>query len=168
MSVTTEVKSIVDKLDLQNHPEGGYYKEVFRSKGASKITYDTNEVISRNFATSIYFLLTSDQFSAFHKIKQDEIWHFYQGSPITIHMLSESLGYQVKTVGQLSHEYEPQFVVPANTWFATEVKKLNAYALVGCGVAPGFSFDDFELASSANLLKEYPDHKEVITRLTRQ
>ncbi|MEQ8239192.1 MAG: cupin domain-containing protein [Cyclobacteriaceae bacterium] len=168
MSLTPEVKSIVDRLELKSHPEGGFYREVFRSKGTAQITFENNEAVTRDFATSIYFLLTSDKFSAFHKIKQDEIWHFYQGSPITIHMLSESLGYYSKTIGQLSHENEPQFVVPANTWFATEVNSSNSYALVGCGVSPGFSFDDFELANRADLLKEFQDHEGVITRLTRQ
>jgi predicted cupin superfamily sugar epimerase len=167
MSMSEEVRKIIDRLELKKHPEGGFYKEVYRSIGESKVDIDRGNIVIRNFATSIYFLITSDEFSAFHKIKQDEIWHFYQGNPITIHMLSKELGYQSKVVGHLQDTSEPQFIVPANTWFATEVNRVNSYALVGCGVAPGFNFDDFELAKKDELEKEYPEYKDIIALFTR-
>jgi len=167
MSMSEEVRKIIDRLELKKHPEGGFYKEVYRSIGESKVDIDRGNIVTRNFATSIYFLITSDEFSAFHKIKQDEIWHFYQGNPLTIHMLSKELGYQSKVVGHLQDTSEPQFIVPANTWFATEVNIVNSYALVGCGVAPGFSFDDFELAKKDELEKEYPEYKDIIALFTR-
>jgi len=163
---------IIKHFNLIKHPEGGYYKEVYRSKG-----HIPAEVLGepfkgdRNYATSIYFLLKSDEFSAWHRIKQDEIWHFYQGSSIKLHMISPEGSYSYVLIGNdFEANNHPQYTVPANVWFAAEViKSINqedAYAFVGCGVSPGFDFKDFELPSRAVLTELYPQHSGIIAALT--
>lgn len=165
--MTTE--EIIIQLGLEEHPEGGYFKEVYRSKGLipeHELSDDFQG--DRNYATSIYFLLTSENFSAFHRIRQDEIWHFYRGSPIDIHIIDNTGGYsKVKVGSDLASGQEPQFVVPAGCWFASSVEGNSAYSLVGCTVSPGFDFRDFELAKRGTLIDQFPQHDEVIRRYTR-
>ena len=164
-----KIQKIIEKLNLLPHPEGGYYKEIYRSSG----TIDSSNLGSefkgdRNYATSIYFLLTSETFSAFHKINQDEIWHFYDGAPITLHIISENGVHTQHTIGRdIFKNQEPQFVVPANHWFAATVISENDYSLVGCGVSPGFDFRDFNLPTRAELLQKFPQHTTLITDYTR-
>ena len=120
-----EAKEIIAFFELEKHPEGGYFKEVYRSDG--KITSDNlgkEFTGDRNYCTSIYFLLTSDEFSAFHKINQDEIWHFYQGSTIRLHTISPEGKYNTILIGNDFKNGEvPQYTVPANYYFAAEVRK---------------------------------------------
>lgn len=164
----SNIKAIIEKLQLQPHPEGGYFKEVYRSSGF----IDNNSLSSdflgeRNYATSIYFLLTSDNFSAFHRINQDEIWHFYKGSPIKLHIISNDGKYSNVILGNNLEKGENlQYVVPAKYWFAAEVINTNAYALVGCTVSPGFDFKDFVLPERAYLTSLFPQHKTIISKLT--
>lgn len=166
--MTQKIDKILSELDLKPHPEGGYFKETYRSLGEIKEEslgddYDGK----RNYSTCIYFLLTSDKFSAFHRIKQDEIWHFYDGSPISLHTISESGIHKVTIIGRdVLNGETPQFVVPGGCWFAAEVIHKNSYSLVGCTVSPGFSFDDFELRSRKELISLFPDKKEIISKLT--
>lgn len=163
-----KVEEIIEKLNLGPHPEGGYFRESYRSSGeidkkSLPIGYQGN----RNYATCIYFLLTSDTFSAFHKIKQDEIWHFYTGSPIKLHMISDEGIYSEHVIGSnFLDEETPQFVVPGNHWFAAETLGTNDYSLVGCSVSPGFDFKDFVLPKRKELLAKFPEHEEILTRLT--
>ena len=169
-TIDTEINKIVDQFNLLPHPEGGYFKEVYRSKGDISERELTPEFTgARNFATSIYFLLTSSNFSGFHRIKQDEIWHFYHGSPLTVHVIDLKGNYVAHKVGfDLSGKIVPQLVVPAGCWFASSVEAKNGYAFVGCTVSPGFDFDDFELAKCEQLIQEFPNHEAVIRKLTRQ
>lgn len=162
------IETIVDKLDLKPHPEGGYFKETYRSAGAIEAeSLDARYTSERNYSTCIYFLLTSDNFSAFHRIKQDEIWHFYNGSPIRLHMITESGTYSKQLIGKDITKGElPQFVVPGGYWFASEVVDKESYALTGCTVSPGFSFEDFELKSQKELTALFPSHATVIAKLT--
>jgi len=161
-------EGIINKLKLQPHPEGGYFKETYRSEGiiqASSLPSEYNG--SRNCSTSIYFLLTSDNFSAFHRIKQDETWHFYDGSPMLLHIINENGEHSKIVIGRnLSAGQVPQYVVPGGQWFAAEVINENDFSFVGCTVAPGFSFEDFELKSEAQLTALFPNQKEVISKLT--
>ncbi|GAA3626685.1 cupin domain-containing protein [Flavivirga jejuensis] len=163
------IQKIVDKLELQPHPEGGYFKEVYRSGGLiNEENLGEGFTGQRNYATSIYFLLTSDSFSAFHRIRQDEIWHFYKGAPIKLHIISDAGIYSNTIIGNdIEKGQNPQFVVKAKDWFAAEVIDENAYALVGCTVSPGFDFSDFELPKRDILISRYPEHKNIITALTR-
>lgn len=161
-------KKIVEKLNMLPHPEGGYYKEEYRSAGIIPNTSLPQFSGDRNFCTSIYFLLTSDNFSGFHRIKQDEIWHFYSGSPLAVHVIDLEGKYTKHIIGMdLDKGYLPQLTVPANCWFASSVVNKNDYSFVGCTVAPGFDFEDFELAKREDLIAEYPEHKTIISALTR-
>ncbi|WP_430413203.1 cupin domain-containing protein [Kordia sp.] len=167
--MTQEVQNLVENLKLLPHPEGGFYKEVYRSAHMiSKEALQANFSGDRSYCTSIYFLLTSENFSAFHRIKQDEIWHFYGGSSLSVHVIDENGLYTEHKVGMdFRNGEQPQLVVPAGCWFASSVPKKDSYAFVGCTVAPGFDFDDFELATRAELTKTYPTYKNIIYRLTR-
>lgn len=165
----TNYLKIVEQLNMQAHPEGGFYKETYRSKGIIPQQALPQFSDDRSFCTSIYFLLTADNFSGFHRIKQDEIWHFYSGSPLAVHVIDENGIYTKHLVGMdLETNQLPQLTVPAGCWFASSVEKKNAYSFVGCTVAPGFDFDDFELAERDPLTKLFPEHAEIITKLTRK
>jgi predicted cupin superfamily sugar epimerase len=164
------VKEIIQTLQLQPHPEGGFFKETYRSKGIisqdSLPDYFEGE---RQYSTCIYYLLQSGNFSAFHKINQDEIWHFYLGSPIQLYMISE-LGNLTKVIigTDISAGQVPQFVVPKYHWFAATVLGHDSFSLVGCTVSPGFDFKDFTLATQNQLKAMYPQHSEIINKFTRQ
>ncbi|WP_394750548.1 cupin domain-containing protein [Spongiimicrobium salis] len=164
-----DLKEIISTLKLQPHPEGGYYRETYRSTGVvHSNSLNTQYTGERNYATCIYFLLTSSHFSAFHRINQDEIWHFYDGSPIRLHTLSPSGQHETFSIGRDFAKGEvPQLVVPGGYWFAAEVLGEDNYALVGCTVAPGFDFDDFELPTRSEMLRMFPQHKSLITAFTR-
>ena len=162
------IQTIIDNLGLQPHPEGGYYKETYRSTGAIPASDLPVEYSGdRNFSTSIYYLLVSEKPSAFHKINQDEIWHFYDGSPIELHTISESGEHQQFLIGRdFAKGQVPQLVVPANHWFASKVTETDSYSLVGCTVAPGFDFEDFTLAKREDLIARFPRHRELILEFT--
>ncbi len=168
--MNAEIKNIINKLNLKPHPEGGFFNETYRSTGViDKANLDEQFSGDRNYATAIYFLLTSDTFSAFHKINQDEIWHFYKGSSIKLHIISPEGNYSKVIIGNAIENGEhPQYVVPAKYWFAAEVVNNNDYALVGCTVSPGFDFKDFVLPKHDTLITKFPQHKAVITKLTRK
>jgi len=162
------VENIIRALKLKKHPEGGFFRETYRSSDRiEKDNLDKKYSGFRNYSTSIYFLLTSEHFSAFHRIKQDEIWHFYKGSAIHLHMISPQGQYYVQKIGSdLDQGEVPQYVVKGETWFAAEVIEQNSYTLIGCTVSPGFSFEDFELKSRNELVALYPRHEAIICRLT--
>ena len=162
------IKKIINQLDLKAHPEGGYFKETYRSEGSIKVdSLDKSYNGERNYSTCIYFLLTSDNFSTLHRIKQDEIWHFYDGSPIRLHIITEKGEHTTHSIGKdISNNELPQFIVPGGCWFAAEVKEQDSYSLVGCSVSPGFSFEDFELKSQKELIKIFPHLAPIITQLT--
>lgn len=158
----------IKNLDLLPHPEGGYYKETYRSELSVNLeTIEENRQGSRSLCTGIYFLLDKGNFSAFHRIKSDELWHFYAGDPITIHMIDQHGNYSAQDVGNNIDDGQVlQYLVPANTWFASEIKGDRRYALVGCTVSYGFDFNDFEMANKS-LIQEFEEHTEVLNRLIR-
>jgi predicted cupin superfamily sugar epimerase len=163
------VEQIVQILNLQPHPEGGFYKEVYRSVGMiEKACLPGNFGGRRNFSTAIYYLLQRGDFSAFHRIQSDEILHFYQGGNLLIHVLYPDGNYQCKVLGNdITSGAEFQLAVPAGAWFASEPAPGNDFTLAGCTVAPGFDFADFELANQNDLVQLYPGYKELISRLCR-
>ena len=168
-STDSKMEKIIRKLNLQPHPEGGFFCETYRSKGVIQ-PQSAGDCFDgeRNFSTCIYFLLTSGVFSAFHRIVQDEIWHFYDGSPIELHVISPEGIYNKTLIGRDIEMGElPQFVVPSGAWFGATVVRENDYSLVGCTVSPGFDFRDFELAEREKLIRKFPQHREIINRLTR-
>lgn len=162
MNKKERIAFLVEKLELIPHPEGGFYSETYRSE-ASIATKSGK----RNLSTAIYFLLTSENVSKFHRIKSDELWFFHEGSKLTVHTLSE-LGHQQLSLGYPSNidKSLPQHLVTANTIFGSTVDEPDSYALVSCVVAPGFDFVDFELFEGKVLLAKYPDASEIIKKLT--
>ncbi|MCU4154492.1 cupin domain-containing protein [Carboxylicivirga sp. A043] len=163
-----KIDTIIKKLDLSPHPEGGYFKETYRSVGEIKAdSLSSDYKGSRSYSTCIYFLLTSNNFSAFHRIKQDEIWHFYDGSPLLLHIITPEGLYIKHRIGwDIINGEIPQFVVPGGCWFGAEVVADEAYSLVGCTVSPGFSFDDFELKPRNELIELFPHLEKEISHLT--
>jgi uncharacterized protein len=158
------VKDLINNLQLQPHPEGGYYRETYRSS----LMLDYNGK-NRPAATSIYFLLEPGNFSAFHRIDADEGWHFYSGSALLVHVIHLNGSYECIRLGNDPEKNEVfHAIVPAGAWFASECAPGSAYSLVGCTVSPGFDFDGFELAFAQQLSDAYPQQKELITRLCRQ
>ncbi|MCF8298726.1 MAG: cupin domain-containing protein [Saprospiraceae bacterium] len=159
----------IEKLDLKKHPEGGYYKEFYRS----------NEVIDENslperfrgtrcLSTSIYFLLRSDEYSAFHRIKSDEIWYFHAGTALILYIIEESGELSVFKLGSnFENDEQFQITIPKESWFAAKVIHKNSFTLVGCTVAPGFEFADFELGKKDKLIQKYPQHKEILDSLCK-
>lgn len=166
----SRTEQIIESLQLVQHPEGGFYKEVYRSEEIiQKAHLPSRFNGDRSFCTSIYFLLTSDDISAFHRIKQDEIWHFYSGSPLTIHVIDEKGNYSHKTISNKLNQTEfPMATVKAGCYFGATVDEPDTYALVGCTVAPGFDFEDFQMPKRSTLLEKYPQHTKTIEKLTRE
>jgi predicted cupin superfamily sugar epimerase len=163
------VQQLVRQYSLQPHPEGGWYAESYRS----------NEYISRDalpgrfsgdrsFSTAIYFLLEQGNFSAFHRIKSDECWHFYAGDPLLVYVI---LPAGMMEIIHLGNDFTKgqifQYTVPANCWFASRPAKEGTFCFVGCTVAPGFDFADFELAKAESLVALYPQHEKTIKELCR-
>ncbi len=145
----------IEKLNLAPHPEGGFFAETYRADGQIP-------GLQRSYSTAIYFLLKGDQVSTLHRIAADEIWHFYAGSPLTIHVIDADGDYEQLHIGV----GEFQAVVPAGRWFGATVDDSDGYSLVGCTVAPGFDFADFELGQRDDLIKDFPLHRDLLARLT--
>jgi uncharacterized protein len=196
MKESVDAKYWIEKLGLQVHPEGGYFRQTYKSelrivpeasggarasaKGATK-TGQPQPPGSRAASTGIYFLLEAEKVSAFHRLRSDEMWHFYAGSPLVVHVLDPAGEYSSIALGADAEAGQVfQAVVRAGCWFGAElaqnphrsrnrgeVKHLS-YALVGCTVAPGFEFEDFEMARRKELEANYPGQKGIIRKLTRR
>jgi len=156
--MTQSAKYWIDRLELKPHPEGGHYVETYRCSTGSR---------QRAASTAIYFLLQNDEKSHLHRIDADEMWHFYQGDPLTVHMIHADGRYESFELGP-DHDKGQVFqaVVPRDIWFGAELTNGQGYALVGCTVSPGFEFTGFELAERESLERTYPQHVSVIRRLT--
>ncbi|UYO92184.1 cupin domain-containing protein [Pollutimonas sp. M17] len=165
-TIDPQVERLIRQFGLSPHPEGGYYAETYRSdervaRGASGT--------QRSASTAIYYLLDNGAYSAWHRIASDEVWHFYAGHPLDVHVLmpdgksvTHRLGNALQSPGSSF-----QAVVPAGCWFGAELADPDSYAFVGCTVAPGFEFSEFELACTDTLLAAYPRHAPLIQRLAR-
>ncbi|HEY9178396.1 MAG TPA: cupin domain-containing protein [Flavipsychrobacter sp.] len=157
-----------DKLNLESHVEGGSFREIYRSQHVlPKEVLKPAHKGSRSVSTSIYFLLEYGQFSAFHRIASDEVWHFYDGSSLCV--------YEIRIDGQMVKHLlgknidsgeNPQVIIQAGSWFGSRVEEEGGYTLCGCTVAPGFDFQDFELAEREQLIQQYPQHSAIIKELT--
>ena len=158
----------IEKLKMQAHPEGGYFKESYRS--SEMIMAGERFSGKRRVSTAIYYLLKNKAPSHFHRIKSDEMWHFYDGSVITIYEITQDGRLLSHSLGNPLHHAaaELQIVIPAGNWFAAEVQAEGEFGLAGCTVAPGFEYEDFELASRKQLLAEYPQHAAIIHQFTRE
>ncbi len=161
--MSARIAALTQYLQLEPHPEGGFFKETYRSE---ELLHSPDFGGSRNLLTNIYFLLTAGSFSAFHRISSDELWNFHEGATGIIHVLHHQGGYTKINLGAALEAGETfQAVIHAGDWFASETT--GDYSLVGCAVAPGFDFKDFEMADRAKLLLAFPDYSEIIERLTR-
>lgn len=159
----------VERLRMQPHPEGGYFAETYRSPEAIAADALPGRFAGpRSFSTAIYFLLEGHHVSALHRIQADEVWHFYAGNPLDVFVLSENGKLEIVRLGPNPDAGEVfQAVVPAGRWFGSKPVRPDGSTLVGCTVAPGFDFQDFELADRAALLGQFPAHRAVIELLTK-
>jgi uncharacterized protein len=160
----------IQKLELQEHPEGGYYRQTYRADLVlAKQTLPTQYTGARPASTAIYFLLDGENFSAFHRLRSDELWHFYTGETLVVHVIDADGRHSEMRLGSDPEAGETlQAIVKAECWFASEVRDKKSFALVGCTVAPGFDFADFELAKREALANSCPQHRELINKLTRE
>jgi len=157
-----------NKLQLLDHPEGGCFRETYRSDEqipANGLPSRFSD--ERSISTSIYFLLESHEFSALHRIKSDETWHFHDGAPLEIHDISPEGKYHRHLLGlDPENGSSPQVTITRGHWFAACT--LGEYTLVGCTVAPGFDFHDFEMGSKNKLLSDFPHLSDLIEKFTCQ
>ena len=165
----------IERLGLERHPEGGWFRETYRAaETLPAAALPSRFGVPHPMSTAIHFLLRGDEFSALHRLKADEVWHFYDGAPLTLHLIAPD--------GATSHVRlgagRFQAVVPAGHWFGATLDATgeavtraasadDRFALVGCTVAPGFIFEDFELGDRETLLARFPQHRALIARLTR-
>lgn len=158
----------IANLGLQPHPEGGYFKELYRaSETIAQEALPERFSGDRSFSTSIYYLLNTTDISRFHRINQDEIWHFYEGVSLSIHCIFSDGKYKKLLLGRNIEKGEfLQQVVEAGCYFAAELNDKESFGLVGCTVAPGFDFEDFELSARGELQALFPQHHEIIERFT--
>jgi predicted cupin superfamily sugar epimerase len=163
------VAQIVERFDLKPHPEGGYFREVYRS--ALPVEHPGIPAPgerARRAGSFIYFLLGPGDFSAFHRVRwTDEIWHLYSGGPIELHLLSGDGRHSRQLLSNDMRLGEPTAVVPAGCWQAARLAPERKWGFGGCTVAPGFEFADFEMPRRAVLVEDYPAHAAIITELTR-
>lgn len=160
-----EAESIVRALGLQPHPEGGFYRETFRSM--MTIGGLPHVGGTRSASTSIYYLLPAGTFSALHRVASDEVWHHYDGDPVDLHTIDRTGLHAVHRLGRdLASGERPQHVVAAGIWQAA-IPRGARFALMGCTVAPGFDFLDFEMPSREELLEKFPLFSGVIEMLAR-
>ncbi len=170
MSSRPSADDWIRQLHLQPHPEGGYYAETYRSPEEIAAAHLPGRYAgNRSFATAIYFLVKGGSFSSLHRIQSDELWHFYAGSRLTVYSIDPEGNLAEILLGSDAGAGETfQGVVPAGCWFGSKVPDADGYALVGCTVAPGFDFADFELADRQALIRQFPQHAGVIRSLTRE
>ncbi len=164
----TDAERWIRDLRLQRHPEGGWFREVYRAdETIPRRCLPPRFAADRSHSTAIYFLLEGEDFSALHRLKQDELWHFYDGDRLTIHMIDPGGRHNTAMLGRhRDGGQRPMAVVKGGWWFGATAES-ESYALVGCTVAPGFDFDDFESPRRDQLLDKFPQHATLIRRLTR-
>jgi uncharacterized protein len=160
----------IEKLGLGPHPEGGYFRQTYKAElVVPKAALPAEFTGARAASTAIYFLLEGENFSAFHRLRSDEVWHFYAGDPLVVHGIEPDGRYFSILLGCDPDAGQVlQAVVPAGCWFASHVEDWNSFAVVGCTVAPGFEFEDFEMGKREDLVRAYPQHRDLIERLTRE
>ncbi len=156
----------IQNLDLKPHPEGGFYKEMFRSnilinKDELPVGYKS----SRRLATSIFYLLRSEDISRLHRLKSDELWYFHYGSAVRIMYIDHVGKKHTKMLGSNLEKAEYfSMHIPAGNIFAAEVQEPNSFSVFSCVVSPGFEFEDFEMFDKEDLIQAYPKHIDFIEK----
>ncbi|WP_441000829.1 cupin domain-containing protein [Fodinibius sp. SL11] len=152
-----DVEQMIHKLDLSPHPEGGYYRECYKSD--QQVTLPNGE--ERSAGTGIYFLLTEGELSNWHRVSSDEVWHFYDGDQLILEVIDQD-GKLIKL--KLGKDYADnvkfQQLVPQHCW--QRAYSTGDYSLVGCTVSPGFEFEDFEMIEPEKLAEKYPNIRDKI------
>lgn len=146
-----EASEVIKNLQLIPHPEGGFFREIFRTDAI----------------TTIYFLIQNDDFSGFHRLQSHEVWYFHQGEPLNIYVIEKDGSLKVHSLSSLPGS-NFQLCIEPDQWFAAAIASQKGFSLVGCAVAPAFTFDRFEMAIKEELLMQYPQHKELIKRFCRE
>lgn len=165
-----DAQTIIKQLGLKPHPEGGFFHETYRSceKIAAR-ALPTRYRSERNVSTAIYYLLTPDSFSSLHRLRSDEIFHFYVGNPVTMLQLHGDGRGETITLGQdITAGQQLQVIVPRDIWQGMFLNDGGEFALLGTTVAPGFDFADFEIGDRSDLIRQYPTSAAMIERLTRR
>lgn len=167
-AVPSTAQAWIRRLGLRPHPEGGHYRETYRSAEQIAAAHLPRRFGgARTLSTAIYYLLRAGERSALHRIKSDEIWHHYAGDVVIVWMLDEHGSAREARLGaDGARAGEPQLVVPAGVWYGARLADGGDYALLGGTVAPGFEFADFELADGATLRARHPRHAAWIAALT--
>lgn len=178
---------VIRLLDLEPlEPEGGYYRRtyvsgfMYRPSGPKVVgdriddendesETDGSGIGHRAIGSAIYYLMTRDSFSSLHRLEMDEIWHFYAGAPVRIHLFPDRDPYRCRLLGNdLVNEERPQYLVPAGTWFGATLER-GEWALVGCTLSPGFRPDGFTLPSPDDLqtlCRRNPKEEQLLLRLS--
>ena len=165
----TRAQEIIRALGLQRHPEGGWFAETWRSRDAiPAATLGARFEGARACSTAIYYLLERGDFSALHRLRAEEVWHFYKGDPVALTRITPGGAREMDWLGvDIEHDERPQWIVPAGQWQCAWSEGHHGWSLVGCTMAPGFDFADFELGRREALVRQFPQHAEFITKLTR-
>lgn len=148
----------IKKLELAEHPEGGFYRETYRKE---------SKIHGRSLATNIFYLMPSERVSKFHRLQSDEIWYFHLGSPIQLYFFTPEGNYEEHMLGpDPEREQHLSKLIPARTIFGAMVTEPDSFGLVSCNMTPGFHFEDFELMSEIDLVEQFPQYKSIIKKLT--
>ncbi len=156
---TATATDLIERLDLAPHPEGGHYRRLFTSPVMMEATQGT-----RPSMTAIHYLLKAGEFSAWHRLRSSELWHWQAGGELLVYQLNEQDGLQITALGP---DADLNLLIPPDTWFAAELAQDSDFTLCTCTVSPGFDFEDFELAQPERLAQAFPAHERLIKRLGR-
>ncbi len=164
-----DFRKLIDLYNLEPHPEGGYFRETYRSgENVPAAGLPARFGAARSFSTAIYYLLPQGARSHLHRIKSDEVWHFYLGGPLELIRISPEGTVKETILGRdVIRGQQVQCVVPAGWWFGAAPGPESDYSFVGCTVAPGFDFADFEMGDRDRLIELFPAAGPIIGRLTK-
>ncbi len=156
-------QSWIEQLGLTPHPEGGFFAETYRA------SFQVGSPAGRmtGACTSIHYLLQDADFSGFHRLGYPELWYFHAGSPLHIHCIDDAGNYSLHTLGGDGSGSSLSLAIEPGIWFAAELPSKSGFSLVSCAVAPAFDFSVFEMAKREEMLKEFPQHAEILQRLCR-
>ena len=163
-----EAANWIERLRLQPHPEGGHFRETYRSTEQLELPGAPASESCRALATAIYFLLAGADFSALHRLRSDELWHFHAGTAVLLSAIDEAGKLRSFTLGNdVARGETPQIRIRGGWWYGARLEDQESYALVSCTVSPGFEYQDWELGRREELQAAFPQHARLIEELTR-